>query len=124
MVNLGCGLDHTGRACDNGQCRIYNIDLPDVMAVRESLLPAGARERNLTADLNGFSWFDAIDTPVEDGTMLPAAGVFYYFPAEQVCALCTAMARRFPGGRLVLDTAESLKLQIVRMDFREEERRM
>ena len=28
VVNLGCGLDSTGRACDNGQCRIYNIDLP------------------------------------------------------------------------------------------------
>src|SRR5699024_530309 len=34
VVNLGCGLDSTGRACANGQCRIYNIDLPDVMAVR------------------------------------------------------------------------------------------
>ena len=44
VVNLGCGLDSTGRACDNGQCRIYNIDLPDVMAVREALLPAGERE--------------------------------------------------------------------------------
>ena len=39
VVNLGCGLDSTSRSCDNGQCRIYNIDLPDVMAVREALLP-------------------------------------------------------------------------------------
>ena len=39
VVNLGCGLDQTGRSCDNGQCRLYNIDLPDVMAVREALLP-------------------------------------------------------------------------------------
>ena len=51
VVNLGCGLDQTGRACDNGQCYIYNIDLPDVMAVREALLPAGERERNLRCSL-------------------------------------------------------------------------
>ena len=69
VVNLGCGLDHTGRACDNGTCRIYNLDLPDVMAVREALLPAGERERNLAADLNDLAWFDAIDTPAEDGAV-------------------------------------------------------
>ena len=105
VVNLGCGLDNTGRACDNGQCRIYNIDLPDVMAVREALLPAGERERNLAADLNDFSWFDDIDVPEEDGAVFFAAGVFYYFRTDQVHALCTAMARRFPGGRLAFDAA-------------------
>ena len=26
VVNLGCGLDNTGRACDNGRCKIYNLD--------------------------------------------------------------------------------------------------
>ena len=105
VVNLGCGLDQTGRACDNGQCYIYNIDLPDVMVVREALLPAEERERNLAADLNDFSWFDAIDTPEEDGAVFFAAGVFYYFQTEQVRSLCAAMAERFPGGRLVFDAA-------------------
>lgn len=28
VVNLGCGLDATGRACDNGTCKIYNLDFP------------------------------------------------------------------------------------------------
>ena len=31
VINLGCGLDNTGRACDNGRCSIWNIDLPDVI---------------------------------------------------------------------------------------------
>ena len=105
VVNLGCGLDQTGRSCDNGQCRLFSIDLPDVMAVREALLHAGKREKNLAADLNDLSWFDAIDTPLEDGAVFFAAGVFYYFRTEQVQALCAAMAERFPGGRLVFDAA-------------------
>ena len=114
VVNLGCGLDQTGRSCDNGQCRIYNIDLSDVMAVREALLPAGERERNLAADLNDFSWFDAIDMPLGDGAVFFAAGVFYYFRTEQVRALCAAMAERFPGGRLMFDAAspEAVKLML------------
>ena len=28
VVNLGCGLDNTGRFCDNGKCKIYNLDFP------------------------------------------------------------------------------------------------
>src|SRR5699024_6811703 len=113
VVNLGCGLDQTGRACDNGQCRIYNIDLTDVMAVREALLPAGERERNLAADLNDLSWFDAIDAPTEDGAVFFAAGVFYYFRTEQVRALCAAMAERFPGGRLVFDAAGQTAVKLM-----------
>jgi len=113
VVNLGCGLDQTGRACDNGQCYIYNIDLPDVMVVREALLPAEEREKNLAADLNDFSWFDAIDTPAEDGAVFFAAGVFYYFRTEQVRALCAAMAERFPGGRLVFDAAGQTAVKLM-----------
>ena len=43
VINLGCGLDNTGRACDNGRCSIWNIDLPDVIELRDRLLPAGER---------------------------------------------------------------------------------
>ena len=52
VVNLGCGLDGTGRACDNGSCKLYNLDFPDIIAVRNELLPAGEREENIPCDLN------------------------------------------------------------------------
>ena len=51
VINLGCGLDNTGRACDNGRCSIWNIDLPDVIELRDRLLPPGEREKNLAFDL-------------------------------------------------------------------------
>ena len=61
VVNLGCGLDATGRACDNGTCKIYNLDFPNVIAVRDALLPAGEREKNIPCNLNDTSWFSEID---------------------------------------------------------------
>ncbi len=61
VVNLGYGLDDTGRQCDNGRCKIYNIDFPDVVAVRDKLLPLGEREENIACDLNDTTWFDRID---------------------------------------------------------------
>lgn len=103
VVNLGCGLDQTAESCDNGSCWIYNIDLPDVIAVRNALLPEGERVKNIAADLNDTGWFDQIDS--SGGAVFLAAGVFYYFRKKQVKTLLHKMARRFPGGRLVFDTA-------------------
>lgn len=77
VVNLGCGLDNTGRACDNGSCKIYNLDFPDVIRVRKELLPAGEREENIPCNLNDTSWFNKIDT--SGGVIFFASGVFYYF---------------------------------------------
>ena len=111
VINLGCGLDNTGRACDNGSCKIYNIDLPDVIALRNQLLPAGEREQNLALDLNDPAWMDAIDADPMEGTVLFAAGVFYYFTTKQVKWLVTSMAERFPGGRLVFDGAGKSRRQ-------------
>ena len=113
VINLGCGLDNTGRACDNGSCKIYNIDLPEVIELRNRLLPAGPRERNLALDLNDPAWMDAIDADPADGTVLFAAGVFYYFTTKQVQRLVTFMAERFPGGRLVFDGAGKAAVKLM-----------
>ena len=82
VVNLGCGLDDTFSKVDNGECSGYNIDLPDVIKVRNDLLPAGERETNLACDLNDYSWMDGIDA--SGGAVFFAAGVFYYFKTEDV----------------------------------------
>lgn len=102
VVNLGCGLDTTFYRVDNGSCKGYNIDMPDVIAVRNELLPPRERERNIACDLNDTSWFDEIDG--SEGAIFFAAGVFYYFKNEQVKALITAMSERFEGGAAVFDT--------------------
>ncbi len=101
VVNLGCGLDDTFRKCDNGICRGYNIDMPDVIVIRDELIPAGEREKNLGYDLNDFVWMDAIDAT--DGAVFYATGVFYYFQTDDVKKLFRQMAKRFPGAVLVFD---------------------
>ena len=111
VVNLGCGLDSTGRACDNGNCKIYNLDFPDVIAVRNELLPAGEREENIPCNLNDTAWFSKIDA--SGGAVFFASGVFYYFLTEQVKALVQAMAGAFPGGVLVFDAANRTAVKMI-----------
>ena len=102
MVNLGCGLDDTFAKADNGQCRGYNIDFPDVIDIRNELLPAAEREMNIACDLNDYRWMDQVDG--SKGAVFFAAGVFYYLKTEDVKRLTAAMAERFPGGVLVFDS--------------------
>ena len=111
VVNLGCGLDNTGRACDNGRCKIYNLDFPDVIALRQQLLPAGEREQNIPCDLKDPAWFSKIDA--SGGAVFFASGVFYYFLTEQVKALVQAMADAFPGSILVFDAANRTAVKMI-----------
>ena len=111
VVNLGCGLDATGRSCGNGSCKLYNLDFPDVIRARDELLPAGPREENIPCDLNDTAWFDRIDA--SGGAIFFAAGVFYYFLREQVRALVQRMAAAFPGGALVFDAANEKAVRLM-----------
>ena len=111
VVNLGCGLDSTGRSYDNGSCKIYNLDFPNVIGVRNELLPAGEREENIPCNLNDTAWFEKIDA--SEGVVFFAAGVFYYFLKEQVRALVCAMAESFPGGVIVFDAANRKAVKLM-----------
>ena len=111
VVNLGCGLDTTGRSCDNGSCKIYNLDLPEVIEVRNALLPASEHEENIPCDLNDTAWFERIDA--SGGAVFFAAGVFYYFLTEQVRSLVCRMADAFPGGVLLFDAANKKAVKLM-----------
>ena len=118
VVNLGCGLDDTFRKCDNGLCHGYNIDLPDVIAVRNELLPAGDRERNVACDLNDPRWMDAVDD--SGGAVFIAAGVFYYFRTKDVKDLFSRMADRFPGSVLAFDSCNRRGAKMMRSTWLKE----
>ena len=118
VVNLGCGLDDTFRRVDNGQCMGYNLDLPDVIALRNELLPPVEREENIACDLNDHSWMEKIDP--SDGAVFFAAGVFYYFRTDDVIRLFTAMSERFPKSVLAFDSCNSKGAKLMRSTWLKE----
>jgi O-methyltransferase involved in polyketide biosynthesis len=118
VVNLGCGLDDTFRKCDNGLCRGYNIDMPDVIKIRDELLPAGEREENIACDLNDYAWIDRIDA--SNGAVFFASGVFYYFKTEAVRRLFATMADCFPGAVLAFDSCNARGAKMMRKNWLKE----
>ena len=111
IVNLGCGLDQTAENCAGENNIVYNLDLPNVIEVREALLPSSDKVKNIACDLNDTSWFDKID--VKDGAVFVAAGVFYYFNREDVKELLVAMSNSFAGCRLAFDAANKRAVKIM-----------
>lgn len=111
VVNLGCGLDQLGRICDNGTCKIVNVDFPNVIDLREKLISPMERELNISCDLKDFSWMEKLDG--KDGIIFFACGVFYYFNREEVKNIVLELQNRFPKGRIVFDTVGKLGLKMM-----------
>ncbi len=111
LVNLGCGLDETGKTCDNGLCNIVNIDFPDVISIRKQLISEHEREKNMACDLKDYSWINEIDG--SNGVIFFAAGVFHYFKTKEVKTLVLKLSREYPGGCLVFDSVGKLGLKLM-----------
>mgnify|MGYP000712457612 CR=1 FL=1 len=96
VVNLGCGLDNTGRACDNGRCKIYNLDFPDVLPCGSSCCPpgAGAKTYPLRPERPRMVW----QNRCLRRAVFFASGVFYYFLTQQVRELVQGWQMLSPAG--------------------------
>lgn len=106
IVNIGAGLDTGFSRVDNGSIHWYNLDLPDSIAYRKTLLPDTERSTCIPKSFFDESWFDDIHFDKDNGILFISGGVFYYFKEEQLKAIFSTMARRFPGGEVYFD-AES-----------------
>lgn len=101
VVALGEGLQTTywrlGR-----RVSWLSVDLPEIVELRRALLPQEPDVRQVAASaLDTAAWMDrAGDAP----TIVTAEGLLMYFAPEDALGLIAACARRFPGGRMLLDT--------------------
>lgn len=111
VVNIGCGLDTNFGRLDNGQMRWFDLDLPDSIAFRSSVIPRLPRAQNLAFSMFDTEWFQKIGFQRDQGAFFIAAGVFYFFKEESIRELLVKMAEAFPGGELVFDANSSIALE-------------
>jgi O-methyltransferase involved in polyketide biosynthesis len=112
LIELGCGLDTRPARVDNGRRLWIGLDLPEVIALRRSLLPPGPRERLIEGSLTDPDWIDpvaALGRPV----LFAAEGVFIYLEEKDLRRTIVDLALRFPGGGLVFD---AMKTYMARLD--------
>lgn len=105
VVLLGCGLDPRVQRLENGGRAIcYELDLPDVISLRERMLPHTDRDRYIAASILDSGWMDAVAAAHPSGQFLfLCEGVFMYFSEDEVRRTICSLAERFPGGELYFE---------------------
>jgi O-methyltransferase involved in polyketide biosynthesis len=107
VVNIGAGLDTTFYRVDNGLIHWYDLDLPDVIALRKQLIPETDRTKYLAKSLFDLRWYSDINN-TDEGVFLMAAGVLFYFEESQVRQFFSSLADNLPGGEIVFNMHSKL----------------
>jgi O-methyltransferase involved in polyketide biosynthesis len=111
VVALGEGFETQFWRVDDGRLRWLTLDLPEVVAVRNEVLPDGPRNQTLAGSVTDAQWTARVDRgrPV----IITAQGLLPYFERDQVHRMLTAWARLLPGAWLLFD-AVTAQLQAAR----------
>ncbi|NEO92364.1 MAG: class I SAM-dependent methyltransferase [Moorea sp. SIO3G5] len=103
VVNIGCGLDTRFHRIDNGKVIFYDLDLPEVIAVKKKLLPETDRYRFIPSSVLNYEWMEAITQLNPDSVLLMAEGVFMYLQEDEVKSLVLKLQSTFPGCELIAE---------------------
>lgn len=105
VVQVGCGLDtRYSRVSNHDEAIFYEMDLPEVIRLREKLLPAVPNDIFLPASLLETGWMDKLKLRHPGSSFLFLfEGVLMYFTEEQVREVLDRLADRFPGSEIYFD---------------------
>lgn len=101
VIALGEGLETQFWRVDDGRVRWVTVELPEVVALRERLLPRSDRQRARAESATELGWLEEIEPG--GGTLVTAQGLLMYLEPERVHELLRAAAKRLDGGALVFD---------------------
>jgi len=105
VVHIGCGLDTRFERVDDGRVEWFDLDLPDVMALRKKLIESQcSRYHTLVTSVFDEDWLEEVGHLKPRSFMFIAEGVLPYFEEAQVKSLFLKLRQHFPGCELVCDT--------------------
>jgi len=103
VVELGTGLNTRFERVDNGSVHWIDLDLPDTIALRRRFFSDTERRRMIAASLLDEDWLTAAEQ-LPGPYFFVADGVLPYLTEDQVSALLTRIAGRFPGALIAFDS--------------------
>ncbi|NEO01715.1 MAG: class I SAM-dependent methyltransferase [Moorea sp. SIO3I7] len=103
VVNIACGLDTRFHRIDNGKVIFYDLDLPEVIAVKKKLLPETERYRFIPSSVLNYEWMEAIKELKADSVLFMAEGLFMYLQEEEVKSLVLKLQSTFPGCEIIAE---------------------
>ena len=105
VVIVGCGLDtRYYRVPNSSKAMFYELDLPEVIKLREQFLPSEENQRYISESMLETDWMDMLKAKHPEGDFIfVIEGVLMYFPEEQVKTVISNLARFFSGSEIHFD---------------------
>ncbi|MFC5422439.1 class I SAM-dependent methyltransferase [Bosea eneae] len=114
VLHLGCGLDsRVFRIDPPAGVDWYDIDYPDVIALRQKLYPARDGYHLIGSSVTEPGWIAGL--PRDRPTMIVAEGLLLYLPEEEVPLLLERLVQRSPSGEIVFDAYSPFGLKLIAM---------
>jgi O-methyltransferase involved in polyketide biosynthesis len=95
VLHLGCGLDARFQRVDNGLVRWFDLDLPDVIAMRRELVPEAARNRFVPGSILEPDWLEQLDVSSAGPVLFVSEAVLVYFEEGRVRDLVVELVESF-----------------------------
>lgn len=106
VLLIGCGLDtrvHRLGAIA-GKALFYHLDIPEVIACRQQLIPAGANETYIPGSMLSTDWMDDIASRhAGQHIIIIIEGVLMYFSESDNQLVFREIAKRFKGATIHFD---------------------
>ena len=110
IVNIGCGLDSRFLRIDNGRVIFYDLDLPEIIAIKKAFFNETERYHLIASSVLDFDWI----APVlrhKGPFLFMAEGVFMYLGGEDVRSLILEIQEKFRGSELICEVVNSIWLR-------------
>ena len=104
IVNIGCGLDNRFKRIDNGKILYYDLDFPEIIDLKEKIMPPAERYKQIAQSVFEFNWINEID---REHVFLMAEGVFMYCEPSDVKNLFHELQKSFSNPEIVFEVFNS-----------------
>ncbi|MEJ2854995.1 MULTISPECIES: class I SAM-dependent methyltransferase [unclassified Saccharothrix] len=115
VLHLACGLDtRVFRLYPGPHVLWVDVDLPQVVTLRERLLPVPDGEYRLIASsVTDDGWLDEV--PADRPTVVVAEGLTMYLHEHEVRGLVEKVVGRFAGGEVLFDVYGSVGIKMQKL---------
>jgi O-methyltransferase involved in polyketide biosynthesis len=109
VVNLGAGLETGYFRLNDPRDLFYEVDYPQVIETRRTLLGERPNEILIGSDLFELDWIKSIDSALP--TLFVVFGVFQYYREEIILKFVGELRRAFPDGEIIFDATNEKGLK-------------
>lgn len=110
VLHVGCGLDGRVLRVGTSGTQWYDLDFPEVIALRKRYYSESAFYRMIVGDASRQDWLAGI--PKEYTAVVVMEGISTYLPPDVLEQLLAALSSHFVSGRLMMDVYTELGVML------------